>query len=112
MTEKEVTRVRFGTSAWLHLIDLELDDALPSNIRIGYDLGVPGWAPGGQGNNQESWIRDWAPHLCMLGASRPSFVIKDRLDRLIHGSCRRPHSSAADGLVRVDELLAETQEDS
>jgi hypothetical protein len=48
----------------------------------------------------------------MPGANRPDFVIKDRVDRLIHGSCRRPHSSAADGLVRADELLLETRGDS
>lgn len=107
LTAKELIRVRFGASAWLHLIDLKLDEALPLNTRIGYDLGVSG-----PGNSQESWIADWAPHLCMPGASTPDFIIKDQLERVIHGSCRRPHSSAGDGLVRVDQLLQETLEDS
>ena len=112
LTAEEVTRVRFGTSAWLHLIDLTLDDALPLNTRIEYDLGVSDPASSGPEHHQESWIADWAPHLYMSGKSRPDFIIKDRLERLIHGSCRRPHSFAADGLVRADELLQETQEDS
>ena len=112
LTAGEVTRVRFGTSAWLHLIDLTLDNALPCNTRIEYDLGVSDSALSGPEHHQESWIADWAPHLCMPGASRPDFMVTDRLERLVHGSCRRPHSSAADGLVRADQLLQETREDS
>ena len=112
LTGNQVTRVRFGTSACLHLIDLRLDDALPVNTRIGYDLGVSGSVSGQSDHDPESWIAEWAQHLCMPGASRPDFVIKERLDRLIHGSCRRPHSCAADGLVRADELLRETRDDN
>ncbi|MFO8141809.1 MAG: alkaline phosphatase family protein, partial [Marinobacter sp.] len=111
LTEKEVFRIRFGVSACLHLIDVEPDHALPTNTRIGYDLGVSGSVLDANGSNDESWIQEWAPHLCMPDANRPDFVIKERLDRLAHGSCRRPHSSAADGLVRVDETLLEARPD-
>ncbi|MGO1461780.1 MAG: alkaline phosphatase D family protein [Marinobacter sp.] len=109
---KDVTRVRFGTYACLHLIDVRLDNALPANTRIAYDLGVSGSVSDDLENHQESWIADWAPHLCMPGTSRPDFVLKDRVDRLIHGACRRPHSSAPDGLVRADELLLGAHSDS
>lgn len=112
LTEKEVTRVRVGTSAYLYLIDLGLEHALPLNTRIEYDLGISGSEFSSQGSEEESWIGDWAPHLCMPGESRPDFMIKDRVDRLIHGSCRRPHSFSADGLVRADQLLQQTQGDS
>ncbi|WP_328188285.1 alkaline phosphatase family protein [Marinobacter sp. OP 3.4] len=111
LTEKEVIRVRIGASACLHLIDIELDDALPANTRIGYDLGVSNAESPGAADGEDSWIADWAPHLCMPGATRPDFVLKGRVDRLIHGSCRRPHSPAADGLVRVDEMLLEARSD-
>ncbi|PXX90316.1 hypothetical protein DIT71_12520 [Marinobacter vulgaris] len=111
LAEKEVTRIRFGDYACLHLIDVEPDDALPANTRIGYDLGVSNAQSSGQGDGAESWIAEWAPHLCLPQASRPDFVIKERLDRLAHGSCRRPHSSAADGLVRLDQSLQEVQND-
>ncbi len=111
LNEKEVLRVRFGTSACLHLIDVEPDGALPVNTRIGYDLGVTASESGENGVDEEAWIGEWAPHLCMPGTSRPDFVIKERLDRLAHGSCRRPHSSAADGLVRLDETLLEAKSD-
>lgn len=112
LTEKELTRVRVGTSAYLYLIDLGLEHALPLNTRIEYDLGISGSEFSSQGSEEESWIGDWAPHLCMPGESRPDFMIKDRVDRLIHGSCRRPHSFSADGLVRADQLLQQTQGDS
>jgi len=92
------------------MIDLKLDDSLPENTRIGYDLGVSD-ALGRDGDRaDESWIEDWAPHLCLPDALWPDFVIKGRLDRLAHGSCRRPHSAVADGLVRVDQSLLETQD--
>ena len=110
LTEKDVTRVRFGTSAYLYLIDVEMDDALPVNTRIGYDLGVLAEASDARGS-KESWIRDWAPHLCLPDTDRPDFSLRERLDRLAHGSCRRPHSAAADGLVRVDESLLEARGD-
>ncbi|MDK8464750.1 alkaline phosphatase D family protein [Marinobacter sp. SS13-12] len=111
LSENEVSRVRFGDHACLHLIDIEPDDALPVKTRIGYDLGVSSALSPENGDGKESWIEEWAPHLCMPGSSRPDFVIKERLDRLAHGSCRRPHSSAADGLVRMDQTLLESRSD-
>ncbi|MCL7944216.1 alkaline phosphatase D family protein [Marinobacter sp. ATCH36] len=110
LTEEDVARVRFGAFAYLYLIDVKLSEALPANTRIGYDLGVS-VADSDSDGSGESWIRDWAPHLCLPEADRPDFTIRERLDRLAHGSCRRPHSTAADGLVRVDQLLIEAQGD-
>ncbi len=111
LTDREVTTIRFGTSAYLHLIDVQTDHSLPANTRIGYDLGVSGSPPPDTGHGKVSWIQDWAPHLCMPECSRPDFVIRERVDRLVHGSCRRPHSSAADGLVRVDQSLVDAGAD-
>lgn len=111
LTEQEVTRVRIGASAYLYLINAEPGSVLPANTGIGYDLGVSETVMPGQEATRTSWIREWAPHLCLPGACRPEFVIKERVDRLLHGSCRRPHSAAADGLVRVDETLLEAQGD-
>src|SRR5690606_27810701 len=90
-------RLPFGRDAVLHLIDVPLDQPLPTDSLIEYDLRIGG--EDGQG------IADWAPHLLYAGATRPSFVIKSRLDRVLHGSCRKPHHAAKDGLLCVDELL-------
>lgn len=111
LSDTELTRVRFGAFAWLHLIDFKPGEHLPLNARVGYDLGIPAPEASAESRQHDLWISNWAPHLCMAGTERPDFVIKDRLDRLLHGSCRRPHSSAEDGLVRAETLLAETRED-
>ena len=100
LDESKCQRLPIGRDALLHLLDVTLDDALPSDCVIEYDLRISGEGLAEQG------IADWAPHLLYAGRARPSFVIKSRLDRVLHGSCRKPHHPAADGLLCVDELLA------
>ncbi|MEP1217107.1 MAG: alkaline phosphatase D family protein [Marinobacter sp.] len=108
VTEHEITRLRIGTHAWLNLLAIKPDSPLPRDTPLEYDIGLEGTA-----EPHQTWIRDWAPHLCPEGRDRPGFTLKSKLDRILHGSCRRPHHSAADGLVRVDEELhkAERLED-
>lgn len=91
-------RVRFGASAWLHLLDIRLDQALPVDTLVGYDLLIA--RPEGP-----LGIAAYAPHLLYQGECRPAFVIKARFDDLMHGSCRKPHHPSADGLVAIDSLI-------
>jgi hypothetical protein len=92
--------VQVGDHAYIYLIDLALETALPCDVQIDYDLLIeqPGEAALG--------IADWAPHLLYDGATQPNFVLRSRLDHLLHGSCRKPHHAAADGLLCADRLLA------
>ncbi len=39
---------------------------------------------------------------CYERAESPAFVIPNRLDRILHGSCRNPHHPAKDSLVAAD----------
>ncbi|WP_423836125.1 alkaline phosphatase family protein [Stutzerimonas stutzeri] len=96
--ELNCLQLAIGEHAVLHLIDVVPDEALPTDCLIEYDLRIHAGAT-------EQGIADWAPHLLYDGAPRPSFVIKSRLDRVLHGSCRKPHHAATDGLLCVDELL-------
>ena len=89
-----------GRHAVLHLIDLPLAEALPQDTRIAYDLQIIDSA-GAKG------MRDWAPHLLYDGAEHADFVLRARVDQLLHGSCRKPHHAATDGLLCADRLLAE-----
>jgi len=91
--------LRIGSHAWLHLIDVPLDRSLPSDTPIEYDLLL-------SEDGRQAGIADWAPHLLHAGASRPDFLLKSRLDNLLHGSCRKPHFPSDDGLARADSLLA------
>ncbi len=95
--------LRIGTSAWLHLIDVRLDSPLPRDRLVEYDLLI-------DRDGVEQGIADWAPQLIHQGAQRPAFVVRSRFDDLLHGSCRKPHHAAPDGLVPVDGLLAEARQ--
>ncbi|WEX14955.1 alkaline phosphatase D family protein [Pseudomonas sp. G11] len=87
--------VPVGRHAFIHLIDLPLADALPQDVMIGYDLLVDG-----------TGIAEWAPHLLYGNADTPGFVLHSRIRQLVHGSCRKPHHPADEGLLCVDRLLA------
>lgn len=91
--------IAIGTQAFVHLLDIHFDQPLPCNQALHYDLLLDS----GQG------IADWAPHLLYPGSQRPSFVLRERLEQLLHGSCRKPHYPAADGLLCADRLLQECQ---
>ncbi|WP_456016728.1 alkaline phosphatase family protein [Pseudomonas fluorescens] len=88
--------VRVGRHAFIHLIDVALDDALPLDVVIGYDLLIDNLG-----------IAEWAPHLLYADARQPNFVLHSRIHQLVHGSCRKPHHRADDGLLCVDRLLAD-----
>lgn len=91
-------RLAVGRHAWLHLIDVTLDEVLPADACIHYDLLI-------EEAGRRQAIADWAPHLLYPGQTRPSFVRRGRLDHLLHGSCRKPHHPSRDGLLQADALL-------
>ncbi|WP_371855100.1 alkaline phosphatase D family protein [Pseudomonas sp. Irchel s3h17] len=89
-----------GSQAFIHLIDVNLDTALPCDVAIEYDLLIA------QADGTSSGIAEWAPHLIYGDAQQPNFVLRSRIDQILHGSCRKPHHHARDGLLCVDQLLA------
>ncbi|MCF5545295.1 alkaline phosphatase D family protein [Pseudomonas salomonii] len=88
--------VPVGRHAFIHLIDVSLSDALPLDVIIDYDLLVDGCG-----------IAQWAPRLLYADAACANFVVHSRIHQLVHGSCRKPHHPAADGLLCIDRLLAD-----
>ncbi|WP_134062058.1 alkaline phosphatase D family protein [Pseudomonas sp. JV241A] len=90
------TVMPIGRHAFVHLLDITLDSPLPRDEQIDYDLIL---------NTQG--IAWYAPHLLYPGAQRPNFVLRSQLEQLLHGSCRKPHHPAADGLLCADRLLLE-----
>ncbi|MCK9513433.1 MAG: alkaline phosphatase family protein [Pigmentiphaga sp.] len=93
--------VPVGRHAFLHLIDVALQQPLPQDTMIHYDLLAASESAA------EAGIAQWAPHLLHNGAAMPSLVLRRRSDDILFGSCRKPHHAARDGLARADELLAE-----
>lgn len=98
--DEHCQQLPLGRHAVLHLIDLPLEQALPQDQRIAYDLQIIDSA-------SAKGMRDWAPHLLYDGVEHADFVLRARVDQLLHGSCRKPHHAADDGLLCADRLLAE-----
>ncbi|VXC47928.1 conserved hypothetical protein [Pseudomonas sp. 8Z] len=101
--DEHCQRLPLGRHAVLHLIDLPLAQALPQDVRIAYDVQII------DGNSARG-MADWAPHLLYDGAEHADFVLRSRVDQLLHGSCRKPHHPASDGLLCADRLLATPHE--
>lgn len=97
--DEHCQQLPLGRHAVLHLIDLPLTQALPQDVRIAYDLQIVA-------DDDPQGMRDWAPHLMHDGAEYADFVLRSRVDHLLHGSCRKPHHAADDGLLCADRLLA------
>ena len=95
--------LRAGDHLHYVLIDLALDESLPVDTYIAYDLHLQAHDDG-----HDPWhaARDWAPDLCHEGHDRPFFRIPSRVASFLHGSCRKPHHPGDDALAAVDGLLA------
>ncbi|VFR86975.1 FIG00953737: hypothetical protein [plant metagenome] len=100
LSERHCRAVAVGRLAWIHYLDVRLDTPLPQDTRIAYDLRVRDAGDGEQG------IAHWAPHLLADDGALPHFVLRPRVDNLLYGSCRKPHTACPDALAHVDGLLA------
>ncbi len=94
-----------GRQAFIMPVDVALDEPLPADTLIDYDVHIC------RDNGSQSGIAEWAPWLCHADAATPSVVVASHHRRLMHGSCRKPHHPVADGLVRGDGWLAEKPDD-
>ena len=98
-----VQRIQIGKRAFVQLIDIHVEEPLPVSAVLEYDLRLE--TPMG-----EAGLADLLPHILYEGERLPRFVVKTHLDKLLHGSCRKPHHQSGDALLRIDELLEETRE--
>lgn len=101
LTEATCRVLQVGERAFIHFADVAIEPFLPEDQLIGYDLRVS--EEDGEGVRG---IADWAPHLLYDGQARPAFVIRSAITHLLHGSCRRPHHPARDGMARADRWLS------
>ncbi|MFK8080236.1 MAG: alkaline phosphatase family protein [Granulosicoccus sp.] len=97
LTTSEQTECVIGDHAYLQLLEIQADSAWPLDTLLYYDIGFE--------NDGVKWIADWAPHLCHEGHTSPHLVIHSRVQRVLHGSCRKPHHDSDDALRRVDKEL-------
>ncbi|WP_298962250.1 alkaline phosphatase family protein [uncultured Roseibium sp.] len=99
---EELSCICAGERLHYLLIDVPIDTPLPAETWISYRLSLE------LEDDPESGWQDhtiWAPDLTYPGVSRPGFMVPQRIKSLLHGSCRKPHSEAGDGLVAADAHL-------
>ncbi len=98
--DRQQQQLQVGERCFIQLLDITLETPLPTDTLIAYDLQ---WRE----SAQDEWhgMADWGPGLCYPGESLPRLVIRSRLDEILHGSCRKPHHAAPDGLVAADSWL-------
>lgn len=100
LVNDEQTQLPIGRQAYIQLLEIQADDDWPNDCVLHYDLAF-------NDDDDWYWIRDWAPHLCHENQVSPHVVLQSRVERILHGSCRKPHHPSGDGLRRIDaEILA------
>jgi len=72
----QCTVIAVGTHAFVHLIDVALDVALPCDELIEYDLLI----------DDGTGIATWAPHLLYGEATAPDFCLRSRYAQCLPGS--------------------------
>ncbi len=98
--------IQIGEHAHVYLLQVQPAQPFLVDEWISYDVGLQ------PKNDTILWLRETAPQLFYGDTLRPSFVVKSRIDQLLHGSCRNPHhdgGEGADGLLVVDKLLAQAR---
>ena len=102
-TNPEETRgqtVQVGRHAFIHLLEFCPEyQALPLEVFLSYDILI---------GAAEYNLKRILPHVLYEHEERPTFVIKNILDQVLHGSCRKPHHDSPDALLRVDQLIQDT----
>lgn len=91
--------LQIGERAWIYLIHCTFQDPLPCNTLLEYDLIL-------QGAKGATTLHENCLHITYQDSSRPVIVVKEQLDHILHGSCRKPHYPSEDALLRIDEELA------
>ena len=93
--------VQVGTHAYVNLINFRPGQNLPVDTWLNYELSC-------DVKGQKQNLQQLLPHLIYSGEESPGFVIKTKIDQILHGSCRKPHHVGADALLQVDKVLAES----
>ncbi len=108
---EQVEQVPVGKHAYITLITIRFDDALPLNSLIHYDLVLHG-LDDSSFEQQSLRLTEAIPDLLYGDEKLPSFAIKPKINQLYHGSCRKPHFHGEDGLIQLDSQLASAQFDA
>ena len=102
LDDNQHKQIQIGEHAFVHLISVSAEQRFPIDVVIEYDLKFT------TDKAKQSGLADLLPDLIYPGQSLPSFVIRQKVDNILHGSCRKPHHDGTDGLLRVDDEISES----
>ena len=102
LKQPDLTQVQVGTHAFINLIHVTPQQTIPCGTRVYYDIQLI------DTNGTTNSISQLCEELLYPKQDLPSFVLSRRINKVLHGSCRKPHHSSEDGLLEVDKELAAT----
>lgn len=105
LDSKQNQQVRIGEQAFVNLISIDFQDALPINTLLAYNFT---WTI----DEQQHSLVECLPEILYSGQKYPNFAIKSDIKQMLHGSCRKPHFDSGDGLVQVDHIIADSISDA
>jgi len=106
ITSDELQQVQIGNHAFINLINIKTEITLPEETLLEYDFKLIN--QNGELPLSELSLTELLADLVYPQQNRPSFAIKKNINKILHGSCRKPHFKSEDGLRQADKLLSET----
>jgi hypothetical protein len=103
LSHEQLQQINIGTNAVINLISISFEQALPKDILLSYNFYF-------QDGEKVQALSALLPEQLYENCSMPNFVIKSDIKQMLHGSCRKPHFDSGDGLVQVDQLLANSHQ--
>lgn len=101
LTEISQLVTQVGSHAFIHQITLSFNNKLAHDELYHYDFII-------HGEQGDKPLTSLLPEILYPEQNKPNFVICSKVDRLLHGSCRKPHYDSQDGLLRVDQAIADS----
>ena len=99
LTDEQYQSVRLGNKAYIVLLSVTPENSFPQdtfyNYQIHFDV-----------DGETKTLTDLLPDLTYENQELPGFILRSHLKKVIHGSCRKPHSESKDALVQLDEQIA------
>lgn len=95
-----------GERAFVNLMEIKLGDAFPLEQKIEYDFLLKS-----EEDNQEKSLFILTPGILYDGETRPSFIVRKKLNKILHGSCRNPHYDSDDSFMGADREVGNTLND-
>ena len=102
LTSNELQQVRVGTHAFINLITLSTGDVFPENAVLTYNFTLS--TIDAAENDLVGLITD----LTYENQQLPNFIIKTKINKVLHGSCRKPHFDSEDALIQADDVIRQS----